>query len=143
MRELHPMPLLTIHPKTAEKYGIQDGQWVWCENDHGRFRQIANVSMTIREDTVNAEHGWWFPEGDPENLFATFDCNVNNCTVQHETAEAGVGSSIKSMLCKIYPYNEGDELPGSVVKNHGGWTEFVPGEPRGPQIYAEADRANR
>lgn len=143
MREFHKWPLLTIHPDTAEKHGIHDGEWVWVENDHGRFRQVARISPTIRPDTVHAEHAWWYPEQEAEDLFGTFDSNVNNCTVAHETCEGGVGSSIKCMLCKIYPYQEGDEMPGQVVKEHGGWNEVIPGVARGPQTYAEADREGR
>ena len=65
MRELHPQPRVLINPATAERYGIQDGQWVWIENDHGRFKQQAKVSPVVNEKTVHAEHGWWFPESDP------------------------------------------------------------------------------
>ena len=127
-REFHPWPLLTINPKTAEKYGIQDGEWVWIENERGRFRQKAFLSPTVNEQTVHAEHAWWFPEqeGATPNYFGTFDSNVNNCTRAFETGEAGIGSNIKSMICKIYPYKEGDEMPHDVVAR-GGFNEIVPG----------------
>ena len=141
MRELHPWPLAWVHPDDAKTYGIRDGQWIWVENDHGRFMQKAKITPAIRKNTVMCEHGWWFPERSAEDgLFGTFDSNLNNCTVMHETAEGGCGSSIKSMLCKIYPYKEGDELPGQVVLEHGGWNEIIPGEPRGKQVYVEPDR---
>ena len=140
MREFHRWPLLTIHPETAEKFGIKDGEWVWVENDRGRFRQVAHIVPTIRKDTVHAEHAWWFPEQDPNYLYGTFDSNVNNLTVAHETAEGGVGSSIKCMLCTIYPYKEGDMMPGQVVAEQGSWCEIVPGEPRGKRKFTEPDR---
>lgn len=129
-REFHPDPLVTMHPKTAEKYGIKQGDWVWVENERGRFRQRANVRPTINESTVHAEHAWWFPEQTPEEpyLFGTFDSNVNNLTRAFETGEAGIGSSIKSMLCKIYPYKEGDEMPGERVVLKGGWNKIIPGQ---------------
>jgi hypothetical protein len=52
------------------------------ENDRGRFRQIAKLSVVVNERTVHAEHGWWFPETEPSspNLFGVFESNVNNCT---------------------------------------------------------------
>ncbi len=129
MREFHPWPLLTINPKTAEKYGIIDGEWVWVENDHGRFRQVAKVSNEVDENTVHAEHGWWFPEeeGAEPQLFGTFNSNVNNCTKAFETAEGGIGSSIKCMLCKIYPYKEGDTLPQEQIIEKGGYFDYEPG----------------
>ncbi|NTU89883.1 MAG: dehydrogenase, partial [Actinobacteria bacterium] len=130
MRELHPLPLLTINPATAKQYGIEDGSWVWVENDRGRFKQIANIRPTVNEQTVHAEHGWWFPEQEPAEprLFGTFDSNPNNCTRAFETGQGGVGSSIKAMICKIYPYKEGDMLPGEQVCEHGGWNTIIPGQ---------------
>jgi anaerobic selenocysteine-containing dehydrogenase len=130
MRELHPRPLVTINPKTAEKYGIKAGAWVWIENDKGRFRQIAKLSNEVNESTVHAEHGWWFPESEPAepNLFGVFDSNPNNCTRVMQTGEGDIGSSIKSMICRIYPYQEGDELPAQVVNKRISWTEIIPGQ---------------
>jgi anaerobic selenocysteine-containing dehydrogenase len=128
-REFHPWPLLTINPKTAEKYGIINGEWVWVENDRGRFRQKAFISPTVNEQTVHAEHAWWFPEqeGAAPNYFGTFDCNINNLTRAFLTGEAGIGSNIKAMICKIYPYKEGDEMPHDVIAR-GGFNEIIPGK---------------
>ena len=130
MRELHPEPQVTINPKTAEKYGIEDGQYVWVENDHGRFRQRAFVSPIVDENTVHAEHGWWFPEaeGAEPHLFDTFVANPNNCTKAFETGPSGVGSSIKCMICKIYPYREGDVLPEEQIIVRKDFVEYTPGE---------------
>ena len=103
MRELHPQPRVLINPATAERYGIQDGQWVWIENDHGRFKQQAKVSPVVNEKTVHAEHGWWFPESDPSApyLFGTFESNPNNCTRAFVTGQGGVGSPIKGMILSL------------------------------------------
>jgi anaerobic selenocysteine-containing dehydrogenase len=131
MREFHPWPLLTLHPNVAKKYGIKNGEWVWIENERGRFRQVANVKESIREDCVHAEHAWWFPEQEASapHLFGTFDSNPNNLTRAFETGEAGIGSSIKAMICRIYPCKNGDEMPGTVVAEKGGWNKVVPGRP--------------
>ncbi|UWG96733.1 molybdopterin-dependent oxidoreductase [Dehalobacter sp. DCM] len=130
MRELHPEPLVTINPHTAAKYGIKDGDYVWIENDHGRFRQKAFLSPTVNEQTVHAEHGWWFPEQDgaSPNFFGTFDANPNNCTKAYETGPAGIGTSIKCMICRIYPYKEGDKMPHTVVVEEGGFFQYTPGQ---------------
>jgi anaerobic selenocysteine-containing dehydrogenase len=103
---------------------------VWIENDHGRFRQKAFLSPTVNEATVHAEHGWWFPEQDgaSPNLFGTFDANPNNCTKAFETGPAGVGTSIKCMICKIYPYKEGDKMPHTVIVEEGGFFDYTPGQ---------------
>ena len=35
LRKRHPEPVVEIHPKTAEKHGIRDGDWVWIESPRG------------------------------------------------------------------------------------------------------------
>lgn len=143
MRELHPQPLLQINPKTAEKYGIENGQWVWIENNHGRFKQIAKVTPVVNENTVHAEHGWWFPETEPSApfLFGTFESNPNNCTKAFVTGQGGVGSPIKGMICKVYPVREGDVMPYQQIAETGNfpWYEKVE-SPRTEEIerYHEA-----
>ena len=121
MRELHPQPRVLVNPKTAEKYGIQDGQWIWIENDHGRFKQLAKVTPVVNEKTIHAEHGWWFPETDGAApfLFGTFESNPNNCTKAFVTGQGGVGSPIKGMICKIYPVKDGDTMPYEQIAETG------------------------
>ena len=82
MREYHPLPRVRIHPETAAQYGIQDGQWVWIENQRGRCRQVAWVTEGMKPGCASAEHGWWFPEteGAEPNLYGVFDSNINNLT---------------------------------------------------------------
>ncbi|MBE6463816.1 MAG: dehydrogenase [Eggerthellaceae bacterium] len=129
MREFHPWPLVTINPKTAEKHGIQDGDWVWIESPHGRCRQKAYLFPGIKENTIHMEHAWWYPEteGAEPNLFGVFDSNINNMTKIFETGQGGIGSGIKSFLAKIYKYQDGDVMPGQIVTREGGFGDYVPG----------------
>lgn len=117
MRELHPLPLVTINPRDAQKYGVDEGQWIWIESDHGRFKQKAHLFPGIKEGVIHAEHGWWFPESEAAepNLYGTFDCNPNNLTEAGVTGQGGIGSPIKGMICRIYPVEEGDEMPSAHV----------------------------
>jgi anaerobic selenocysteine-containing dehydrogenase len=123
MREFHSQPLLEINPATAERYGIKDGDWVWVENALGRFRQIAKLTPTIKDGVLHAEHGWWFPEqeGAEPSLFGTFDSNPNNCIPADVTGPYGIAAPVKNMLVRVYPYREGDRLPGEQVCVHGGF----------------------
>lgn len=109
LRRIHPMPTVMIHPKTAAKYGIADGDWVKLENQFGSCKQIACVSERIREDTVSADHAWWFPERDPDDgtLFGTLECNIN-CLLPMRPGSTGLGNSYKSQLCSIAKCEEGD-----------------------------------
>ena len=62
MRERHPEPLLDIHPDTAGKLGIADGDWVWIETRRGKIKQRARFNPGILPNVVNAEPAWWYPE---------------------------------------------------------------------------------
>jgi len=115
MRELHPLPLLTMNPADAEEYDIRDGDWVWVDNGHGRMKQKAYLFEGMKKGVVHAEHGWWFPESDPTApyLFGTFECNPNNLTQAEIVGQGGVGSPIKSMICKVYPVGGNEAIPAS------------------------------
>ena len=90
----------------------------------------------LRGELVHAEHGWWFPEQEASepSLFGTFDSNPNNCTRAFETDEGGIGSPIKSMICRIYPCHEGDVLPGEQVTRRGGFGDYTKGAMSGSKV---------
>lgn len=125
MREFHPDPLIDIHPETAAKYGIKQGDWVWIENKRGRCRQRANLTVTMDPRVVNTEHGWWFPEeeGAEPSLFGVFNSNINNLTTQCVTGDTGYGAPYKNTLCRIYPATEENSriMPGEQVTKLGGF----------------------
>jgi anaerobic selenocysteine-containing dehydrogenase len=132
MRELHPWPIVKVNPKTAEKYGLKDGDWLWMENMDGRCRQRVKIFPGIKDDCVSCEHGWWFPELEPAEpiLFGTFDSNPNCLTHSYETGSAGVGAPVKNVVCKIYKYEEGDTLPTMQITRLGGFRDhFEVGKP--------------
>jgi anaerobic selenocysteine-containing dehydrogenase len=117
MREFHKWPLLQINAIDAEKYGLENGEWAWVENEQARFRQVVQITPTIKPGTIHVEHGWWFPEqkGEAPYFFGTFDSNPNNCIPADVTGPLRVAAPIKNMLVKVYPYKEGDVMPGEVV----------------------------
>ena len=61
-REMWPAPRIEINPQDAARLGIEQGDWVWIENDNGKIRQVADLYHGIAPGTVNLEHQWWFPE---------------------------------------------------------------------------------
>ncbi len=104
LREQHKEPLMEIHPDTAEKYGVVHGEKVCIENWLGKITVKALVTPVIHPDVVMAEHGWWFPEqeGKEPELFGIWDVNVNQLIPMSHEGKGGLGSPIKSMLCKVY-----------------------------------------
>ena len=103
-RELHPWPRFTIHPDTAEKLGITEGQWCWIENQMGKMKQTAHLHPGVDPRVINTEHGWWYPEREAAEptLFGVFDSNPNNLIPMCENGASGYGAPIKSGLCKVY-----------------------------------------
>ncbi len=123
LRASHPDPLVEMNPETARELGIVDGEWVWIENQRGRCRQRAMYNEGIDPRVVMAEHGWWFPEDDPERLYNTFDSNINNLTSQCSLGRTGVGASYKSLLCKVYKCTSDNSMvtPTEQVLDKGGF----------------------
>ena len=78
-RELWPVPRVEINPSDAEELGIQQGDWVWIENDNGKIRQVADLYYGISKGVINLEHQWWFPELDQADK--GFDLCGCNCLV--------------------------------------------------------------
>ena len=107
MRRLHPDPTVLIHPNTAAKYGIENGDWVKIENQFGECKQKAELSVRLREDTVAADHAWWFPERDPGDgtLFGVMESNINKL-IPMRPGKSGLGASYKSQLCAISKIEE-------------------------------------
>lgn len=108
-REIHPFPITQIHPDTAKRYGIEDGDWIWIENRHGKCRQKAEVTLGIDPRVVHAEHGWWYPEksGAEPSLFGVWESNINLLTTACQAGPTGTGAPYKNQLCKIYKSEEG------------------------------------
>ncbi|MGI6218208.1 MAG: molybdopterin dinucleotide binding domain-containing protein, partial [Coriobacteriales bacterium] len=107
LRQLHPFPELEIHPKTAEKLGIRDGDDVRVENPWGSALLRAKLTPTIREDTVNADHGWWYPEEDGEepNLFGVWKSNLNSMVPHKVIGKMGFGAPYKDLPVKVVKAN--------------------------------------
>ena len=103
-RELHRDPVVEIHPETAEKEGIREGDWVVIESPRGKIRQRAKLTAGLDPEIVAAQHAWWFPENhDPGHGWE--DSNVNILTDDSfASCDPAMGANhIRSLLCRIYP----------------------------------------
>lgn len=56
LRRRHPDPLVEIHPETAEKLKIKDGDWIWIETARGRIKQKAKLTYGIDPRVARVEH---------------------------------------------------------------------------------------
>ncbi|MDE2228697.1 MAG: molybdopterin-dependent oxidoreductase [Alphaproteobacteria bacterium] len=101
VRKARPDPLSEIHPETAARFGISDGDWMWIETRRGRMRQKAKLTRGIDPRVIAAEHGWWFPEeGPPE--YGVWRCNVNLLTDNQPPYDPAMGTyQLRALLCRI------------------------------------------
>lgn len=106
LRRVHPDPEVKINPEDAKTYGISEGDWVTIENQFGSCKQKAHVTPRIKQGVVSADHGWWFPEREPDDTyFGTLESNINNC-LPITSGKVGLGNSYKSVLCKVSKVEE-------------------------------------
>lgn len=49
---------LIIHPETAARFGIEDGEEVWVESKFGKTRAVAKITRRIHPEVVGAQHGF-------------------------------------------------------------------------------------
>ncbi|MFC2057233.1 molybdopterin-dependent oxidoreductase [Chloroflexota bacterium] len=83
-----PEPLAEIHPDTAGKYGIVDGDMMTVETPKGQITLKANTTKDLAPGVVSIPHGW-------------AEANVNSLT-QLEPRDPVTGyTEMKALLCRI------------------------------------------
>jgi len=107
LRECHPDPMIDIHPDTAKKHGIKEGDWVYIESPRGRIKQRARMEPGINPQVVCIQHGWWFPEiKTPDHGWDQSNSNILTDN-DPKTLDIAVGASnLRTLLCKIYPVKQ-------------------------------------
>jgi thiosulfate reductase/polysulfide reductase chain A len=106
MREQHPDPLMDIHPDTAQKLGIADGDWAYIETRRGVIKQKANLTTDIDPRVINVESHWWFPEQPAQEpwLHGLWQSNANVLTMDDPDICDPIsgGWALRALLCKVY-----------------------------------------
>ena len=112
LRECEPHPTVEIHPRVAGELGIDEGEWVYLENDRGRIRRKAKITPTVHPKVVSVPHGWWLPEteGKEPNLFGIWDLNCNLLVPIGPGASSGYGGgAYKTTLVAVKRIEAGGE----------------------------------
>ena len=104
LREIRPDPIVEIHPETAAKHGIEEGDWVYITSPRGRAKERAKLNDGIDPQVIVAEHGWWFPEvKDPGHGWDTANINILTDN-SHESMDPVMGATnLRVLLCNISP----------------------------------------
>jgi anaerobic selenocysteine-containing dehydrogenase len=108
LREIRPDPLVEIHPETAARHLIEEGDWMWIESPRGRAKQRVRFNDGIDPRVIVAEHGWWFPEKkDRGHGWET--ANINLLTDNsYESMDPVMGATnLRVLLCNISRAEEG------------------------------------
>ncbi|MER6979552.1 molybdopterin-containing oxidoreductase family protein [Streptomyces carpinensis] len=104
LNRLHPEPLCDIHPETAERWGITDGEWMVIERPEGVIRQRARFDATMRKDTINPDGYWWEPsqaQNEP-HLSGVWVSNANAITPSDPKLSNFAGDQpLRGARCRI------------------------------------------
>ncbi|MFX1428143.1 MAG: molybdopterin dinucleotide binding domain-containing protein, partial [Promethearchaeota archaeon] len=103
LREIRPDPIVEIHPETARKHNIREGDWVWIESKRGHAKQRAKLNAGIDPRVIVAEHGWWYPEiKSSDHGWET--SNINMLTDNsYESMDPVMGATnLRVLLCNIF-----------------------------------------
>ena len=103
LRAIHPEPQLNIHPETAAKSGIKEGDIVYIETRRGRIKQKAILVDSLDPRVVVVDHDWWFPEKGAAELYGWAEANTNILTDNNPPFNPEMGSTnLRGILCKVY-----------------------------------------
>ncbi len=101
LRSFQKDPIVQIHPETARKLGIEDGDWAWIESPRGRIKQKARLFPGIHPGVVMATANCFYPE-EPGPLHGLLTSNPNVLT-SNEHCDPMYGSpDLTALLCKVY-----------------------------------------
>jgi anaerobic selenocysteine-containing dehydrogenase len=103
---------MEIHPETAAKLGLKQGDWVWIENQRGRVRQTVDIYAGIAPNVINAEHAWWYPEiAAPGRGFK--ESNINILVNRYAQCVICGASTLRGYPVKVYKAKEG--APAGII----------------------------
>ena len=122
LREMNPDPLIEINPEDALKHGIADGQWVEVASPFGKCVLKAKVSQIVKPGVVHAQHGFWFPEKDPDepSLYEVWRSNINELIPHFMVGKLGFGAPFKCLICSVKPVSENYDTDMMEVWDHFG-----------------------
>jgi len=88
LRKLEPEPYVEIHPETARRFGVSDGELVEVSSPRGVIKIRAMVTDRILRGVVNITNGW-------------SEANVNVLTDDSTRDPISGFPSLRSQLCTI------------------------------------------
>jgi anaerobic selenocysteine-containing dehydrogenase len=107
LRSFQQDPTMQIHPDTARKYGIEDGDWAWIESPRGKIKQRARLFPGIYPGVVMATANCFYPE-DPGPLHGLTRSNPNVLTSNNHFDPMYGSPDLTALLCRVSRAPDGD-----------------------------------
>jgi anaerobic selenocysteine-containing dehydrogenase len=103
LRKLSPDPVVLLHPDTAAKLKIREGDWAIIEAATGKIRQKVVLDKDLHPRVVVAAYGWWFPERKDLELSGWKESNINILTASDPPYDPTIGTTnLRAIPCRIY-----------------------------------------
>ena len=102
-KKVSPDPNLLIHPDTARRLGIGDGDWVALDTPANlpSCRLRAKVTEATAPDVVSTGMGWWRPDS-PGPTHGALDVNINAALSYDGPFDPASGSpDARGLLCRV------------------------------------------
>ena len=101
LRKRHPHPWVELHPETAGKHGIGEGDDVTITSPRGSITMKAHVTEDMAPGVVHVEAFWWFPEK-PGPEYGVWESNANLLTNDGPPYDPAFGTyQLRGLLCGI------------------------------------------
>ena len=94
IREIEPEPFAEVHPDTASRAGISDGDWMVIQSPLDSIKVRARLRYSVDPRVVMATHGYGEPYAGEEDL-------SNLITSQTERDPITGATGNRSFLCKV------------------------------------------
>jgi anaerobic selenocysteine-containing dehydrogenase len=101
LRSHAPLPATDIHPETAARYVILEGDEVIIKTRTGEIRQYAHLTDKIHPRVIYCAFGWWFPEAAPETQYDWERSNFNILTSAEKLGREFGTPNVKGIGCII------------------------------------------
>jgi anaerobic selenocysteine-containing dehydrogenase len=88
LRKMSPEPIFEIHPKTANQYGISEGEMAEVRSPFGKIRLKACLTRKMLPDTIHISQGWE-------------EANANELTGTENADPVSGFPNLKSIRCNI------------------------------------------
>jgi anaerobic selenocysteine-containing dehydrogenase len=101
LRRHSPRPIVEIHPATAVRFGIHNGDEVLIKTKIAEISQFARISEKIHPRVIYVSYGWWFPESDRRTQYEWKRSNYNMLISSDMLGREFGTPNIKGIGCNI------------------------------------------